>query len=100
MSTKQNLKHAQMNSRIYDSLSGNFSLSLSFLCILYVTFSWCLDHEFHPKSPSFSVSAFSRPQTILGDFQKEQEKFVQEKNAKKTGKRCINITGLFFVLVY
>lgn len=24
-------------------------------------------------------------QTILGDFQKEQEKFVQEKNAKKTG---------------
>lgn len=27
-------------------------------------------------------------QTILGDFQKEQEKFVQEKNAKKTGMCC------------
>lgn len=25
-------------------------------------------------------------QTFLGDFQKEQEKFVQEKKAKKSGK--------------
>lgn len=37
-------------------------------------------------SPSLSVSLPLHPQTILGDFQKEQEKFVQEKNAKKTGK--------------
>lgn len=35
------------------------------------------------------------PQTILGDFQKEQEKFVQEKNSKKTGELQIY---LFFII--
>ncbi|XP_060793641.1 synapse-associated protein 1 isoform X2 [Neoarius graeffei] len=43
-----------------------------------------LDGIIDKISPSLSVSLPLHPQTILGDFQKEQEKFVQEKNAKKT----------------
>lgn len=31
------------------------------------------------------VSGIWLLQTILGDFQKEQQKFVQEKNARRTG---------------
>lgn len=64
-----------------------FSISLSFRHLEAATLSACVRFRY--------VSKLVPPvyfQTILGDFQKEQKKFVQEKKSKKSGE----FTSIFF----
>lgn len=66
---------------------GMCSIILSFRHLEAVTQSGCVSFR-HVSTLVPSV----RFQTILGDFQKEQKKFVQEKKSKKSGE----FTSIFF----
>lgn len=66
---------------------GLFSILLSFRHLGAVTLSGCVSFR--------HVAKLVPPvhfQTILGDFQKEQQKFVKEKKSKKSGE----FTSIFF----
>lgn len=60
------------------------------LLIRYTSLPLCFDFKY--DYTLFQIrevlpkNLFFPPQTILGDFQKEQEKFVQEKKSKQSGK--------------
>lgn len=63
---------------LHGSLFGIYLASSSFLFIyLFI--------HFLNISRVNRVNYFSSPQTILGDFQKEQQRFVKGKKAKQSG---------------
>lgn len=49
--------------------------------VLHSSFSFSLR-----KGLAILLRFYFYPQTILGEFQKEQQRFVQEKKAKQSGK--------------